>query len=172
MRQNLSIFFLSLAAACIVCISAAAPRWLNDDNSFLKTFISQDLLSILGVILAITLASASQIHLKFNDLEERAGKRFLSNSRNEVKEASYCLLFSFIAAVFLVIIKPIVVSHNFGVSFINGIGLWILLLNIIILFDITAGIFAVGPMITSIAPTSPPAVRPEVQELQEPPKEM
>ena len=92
MKQKASVLVLLLGLACVVFVSASAPRWINDDNGFLKTFISQDLLSILGVILAITLASASQIHLKFNDLEEKFGKRFLSKSRQEVKEACYVLL--------------------------------------------------------------------------------
>lgn len=161
MKQILSFVFLIVSLACVVCVSAYAPRWIDDDNTFLKAFISQDLLSILGVILAITLASASQIHLKFNDLEERAGKFFLSNSRKEVKQASYALLFSFVLAVLLVIVKPLFVAHNLGVSFINGFGIWLLFFNILILFDITAGIFSVGPVIRQAQLTNLPASSPQ-----------
>ena len=80
-----------------------------------------------------------------------------------------CCFLSFGGAVVLVILKPLFVERKFGISFINGTGIWILLLNIIILFDITAGIFAVGPMFvppTISLPVVPPP-SPEPRSFQE-----
>lgn len=51
------------------------PAWLSDRNDFLRDLSSRDILPVLGVILVITLASAAQLHLEFNKIEERAKKR-------------------------------------------------------------------------------------------------
>ncbi|WSH28018.1 hypothetical protein U8P75_04435 [Rhizobium beringeri] len=61
--------------AMTIAVAAARPDWISDQNTFLKGFIGQDILNLLGVILAITLASVANIHLQFNHIEERYGKR-------------------------------------------------------------------------------------------------
>jgi uncharacterized membrane protein YidH (DUF202 family) len=146
MNKTVAICLLIVSVGTVILVSAAAPRWLDDHNEFLKGFVNHELLAILGVILAITLASASQIHLKFNDLEEKRGHDFLQKSRKELEVSAYSLIISFLVAVALVIVKPLCAEHNFGIAFINGMAVWILLFNLLILFDITAGIFSIGPI--------------------------
>lgn len=145
MNRVISICLLIVSFGTIACIAAAAPRWLDDSNRFLKAFVGHELLSILGIILAITLASASQIHLKFNDIEEKAGKNFLEESRNELATSAYALIASFFVAIILVSVKSLFVDHGFGIAFVNGLALWLLLFNLLILLDITVGIFSIGP---------------------------
>ena len=92
MNRNLALCGLCVAAGIVVCVSAYAPRWLNDQNKFLADFMNYNLLSILGVILAITLASASSMHLKFNDIEERLKRRVMQASRSEIESSSKWLI--------------------------------------------------------------------------------
>ena len=158
MNKVVAICVLVVSVAVIACISAYAPRWLNDQNKFLADFVNYNLLSILGVILAITLASASQLHLKLNEIEERAGKQFLHNSRKEIKSSAIWLIGIFGTSILVVVVKPILVNHNFGVAFVNGTALWLLLLELLILSDLTVGVFSIGPMLPDVPPT--PAVPP------------
>lgn len=156
MTKGVATCLLIVSLGAIVCGAAYAPRWLNDDNEFLRAFISYELLEILGVVLAITLASASQIHLKFNEIEEQLGRDFLQ-ARQELAISTYALIASFVASIALVMVKPILVHHNVGIALLNGLGLWILILNVLILFDITAGIFSIRPIrLSRYPPTAPP----------------
>lgn len=165
MNKAVAVCGLIVSLATVVWVAAWAPRWIDDHNEFMAGFINHEILSILGVILAITLASASQIHLKFNEIEERAGKRLFRVSRHEVESSCYHLIISFVAAVALVFIKPLCKEHHFAVALINGLCLWLLLYNIAILFDITSGIFAID---ANIKP--PPEKSPQALELPEPPR--
>lgn len=163
MTKLLSFCVLVVSLASVVWVAAYAPRWIDDGNDFMHGFVNHELLAILGVILAITLASASQIHLKFNDMEEKEGTRFLRKSRREVESNTYWLILSFVAALVLVFLKPLFVAHHFGVAFINGFALWILVFDIVILYDITSGIFSIPPQLGR--PASPPAASPPTTDL-------
>ena len=63
--------YILLIAFCAgsVTISVVRPDFLGDDNIFLKNFVNHEFLNILGLILAITLASVANIHLAFNRIE-------------------------------------------------------------------------------------------------------
>ena len=157
MSRAISLCLLIVGAGAVVCVAAAAPRWIDDHNEFMKGFINHELLAILGVILVITLASAAQIHLKFNDLEEREKREFLSSSRREVRASANYLILSFVVAICLVFVKPLFVEHHFAIAFINGSALWLLFFNVLILFDLTAGIFAIPPDLRARPDLDPPA---------------
>lgn len=104
----MKIFFagiLFIGLVLVIVLSVCQPQVLGDKNSFLKDFINHEILNILGIILAITLASAAQLHLKFNEIEERAGKEILSESRKEVKSNALWLIYLFVVAMILVLIK-------------------------------------------------------------------
>ncbi len=77
-------------------------------------------------------------------MEQQEGRDF-AQARRELYVSSYFLIGSFLATVALVVVKPIFVQHNVGVAFINGLALWILLFNVLVLTDLTAGIFAIRP---------------------------
>jgi uncharacterized protein YqhQ len=157
MSKAVALCMLVISAASVVWIAAGAPRWLDDHNDFLRGFVNHELLAILGVILAITLASAAQIHLKFNDMEEKANRAFLASSRHEVKSSAYWLILSFVVALFLVMVKPLFLEHHFAIAFVNGAAIWVLLFDIMILFDMTAGIFAISATLKAPPSAPPPA---------------
>lgn len=138
----LLIFFGLVCAA-----SLAAPGVLSDRNPFLKSFISGDLLAMLAVIVSITLASTSALHLEFNKIEERYGRRGLHRSRAGVRQAAYFLIALLVAGAVLVVTKTALPLNDHGQAFFNGVGLFILFWNVLILISITQAVFAIAPNI-------------------------
>jgi hypothetical protein len=102
-----------------------------------------EMLPVVGVILAITLASAAQLHLEFNKIEERIGKIILNRTRAGVRGAAYMLIALFVGASSLVIIKPLTLSTELGQSICNALAIFILFFNIIILIEITQAAFSI-----------------------------
>jgi membrane protease YdiL (CAAX protease family) len=143
MTKNIAVTAL-IAVVCVltVCI-IVVPTWLSDQNEFVKEFSQRDMLPILGVILAITLASSAQLHLEFNKIEERAKKEILRTSRASVRGASYALIGLFLAASVVSIIKPIIPQTERSQATVNSISIFILFFNIIILIEIVQAAFAI-----------------------------
>jgi hypothetical protein len=148
MNRTIAICLLIVSLGAIICTAVAVPHLIDDTNGFLRAFVGHEFLSILGVFVAITLASASQIHLKFNEIEEKAKKRILIKSRQEVASSAYWLIAIFLMSLVLVLSKPWFCNYPMGIAIINGLAIWFVLINILILFDITAGIFSIPPDIT------------------------
>lgn len=92
MSKSLGYIILLCFAAASVAVISSHPEWVGDNNSFLKNFVNHEFLNLLGVILAITLASVAQIHFQFNQIEERAGKRGLTKSRANLSKNAYYLI--------------------------------------------------------------------------------
>ena len=63
---------------------------LSYANPFLKGFVNPKLLSFLGVIVTITLASAANLHIELNKIEEAAGKSAFVNTRVSIKRSARC----------------------------------------------------------------------------------
>lgn len=147
MNKVLAYMILIVSAVAMVVISTVEPAYLSDKNSFLKDFINQNILNILGVILAITLASAASIHLKFNDIEEKYNRpNALRKSRENLRHSAYCLIASFVAATLIVIIKPLSCESEILKAIINSSALWVLILHILILIDLTSLVFSIEPV--------------------------
>lgn len=133
-----------------VCVAALAfPIVFSDHNSFLKGFMTHELLGVLAVIVSITLASTSALHLEFNKIEERFGVAGLSRTRAGVKQAAYMLIVLLVAAVIVVAVKADHAWSDRGQAFLNGLGLFILFWNVLILLSITQAVFAIKPNLPS-----------------------
>lgn len=145
MSRAMGYGILVLYSAVAACIIAARPHWLSDANPFLKDFVGNDLLSLLGVILAITLASIASMHLEFNKIEERRKKRGLSASRQNIKKAAYWLIGLFVAGLTLVAVKPLASFSATAEAGLNAAALLIVLWHVLILVTLTQMIFAIGP---------------------------
>lgn len=139
------ILIVSFGIICIIVISH--PSWISDNNAFLRSFVGAELLNVLGVILAITLASSAQLHLEFNKIEERAHKKFLYKARHSVKSSAYLLIVFFALAVIIICLKPIVSDGERWIAVFNGACLFLLLWDIIVLIDLTQAAFAIPPHI-------------------------
>ena len=107
-------------------------------------FVNHKLLSFLGVIVTITLASAANLHIELNKIEETAGKGAFVNTRVLIKRSARWLIASLIVAVLVVLIKPLVapdpVVHQTAASLLNGAALLIILADILVLIDLTQAV--------------------------------
>jgi hypothetical protein len=133
----------------VIVLAVGAPSLLSDNgNGFMKGFVGHELLAILGVILAITLASAAQLHLTFNKIEEDyKQKNALNSSRRAVQSASYWLIGLFMFAVGLVVIKPLLAKEPWSQTIFNGLAIIILLAYVFALIDLLKTTFAISPKI-------------------------
>jgi len=145
MNKTIAYCVLICSAAVVVVLSAVAPRVLNDENDFLKEFIGGQLLSFLGVIVTITLASAAQLHIALNNIEEKASKKnAFAATRAEIRSGAMWLIGLLLLAVFLVVLKELIVNPC-GISLLNGAALIIVIWNVLILISMTDAIFALRP---------------------------
>jgi uncharacterized membrane protein YbhN (UPF0104 family) len=139
-----AIAWTTLIALTAVLISASIckPYYLTDEgNSFFKGFITWELLSFLGVIVTITLASAANLHLELNKLEERTREKF-PEARLAVRMCAYSLLVLFLAAFVLVMVKPTVDGSHWNAAM-NSAAVLIVIFNLAILADLTMAVFRI-----------------------------
>lgn len=135
-------------ATVLLSISFCQPQLLDDRNKFLAGFVNQELLSTLGFIMAVTLASASSLYLELNKLEDTTGKTFL-RTRTGIRKSAYGLLVLFSAAVVLVIVKPLLPDMPYNCAVANSFAILIIYFNISTLFDLTRTVFHI-PSVTAI----------------------
>ena len=141
MNKTVERCIVICAAAVWIILSLAAPWVLADTNPFLKGFVNHKLLSLLGVIVTITLASAANLHIELNKIEEAPGQSGFGNTRASLKRSARWLIATLIVAVLVVLIKPVVapdpVVHQTAASLLNGAALLIILADILVLIDLT-----------------------------------
>jgi CBS domain containing-hemolysin-like protein len=149
MTKTIAYCALIIFFGVICAVSVAAPGILSDQNQFLKGFVTQEILAMLAVIVSITLASTSALHLELNKIEERHGHRGFVKTRAGIKQAAFTLIILLVAAVALVVGKAAMALclENRGQAFLNGLALFILLWNVLILISITQAVFAIKPNI-------------------------
>ncbi|KEQ05105.1 hypothetical protein [Pseudorhizobium pelagicum] len=146
MGRALSYTILFVSAVGLTVISVAEPSFLSDSNGFLKNFVNENILNMLGVILAITLASVANIHLAFNRIEERYEKPLgLAKSRTNLKKAAYWLIGIFVAGCIIVAVKPVAAVTEVGQAIFNSAALLMLIWHVLILISLTELVFKIGP---------------------------
>ena len=131
-----------LIACCLagICVTAYRPDWMSDQNEFLKEFVNHEYLNILGVILAITLASLSQLHLSLRRVE-KSHNVSLEDVRAEIKSSAIFLILGFLVGLILVVCKPLIIFGISGGSLVNSACMVILIFYILVLSDITLSVF-------------------------------
>lgn len=145
-------FIVAMGAWLI--LSTSTPWVLSDHNTFLRGFVTHELLGFLGVVVTITLGSAANLHLTLNQIEERAELAGIPNkgfpvTRAVVKKSSFWLIGMLLIAIALVLVKPLVVvndTQQVAAAFFNGAAVLIVLFNVLVLIDLTQTAFAVPPM--------------------------
>lgn len=129
-----------------IVISLAAPWALSDEkNIFLKNFVNHEMLGFLGVVVTITLASASSLHLELNKLEETVGSRVFRKTRARIHTSAYALIWALVLAIALVTAKPLFGDTNTATCVVNGAAVLIILFNVLVLADITKLTFSLEP---------------------------
>lgn len=145
MSRILAVLGLIALVIALATISTVQACWLSDDgNMFLKNFVNHELLSFLGVIVTITLASAANLHLEFNRLEDRTKESF-PEARGAVKAYALMLMVLFAIAFALVILKPLLGTSITGSAGFNSAAIVIVALNMLSLADLTLTVFRIPP---------------------------
>lgn len=147
MTRSIAYCLLIVSAGSLLTISVMTPAYLSDANTFLKNFVTHELLGVLGVILAITLASAAQIHLTLNRIEEDYGQSKFVKTRANIKQSAAWLIGLFGLAVLLLVVKSNLGSGDVSTAICNSVALLIIMGEILILIDITELVFAIPPII-------------------------
>lgn len=146
MTKSIAYCTLIASATLIAILASYSPSVLSDNNKFLVGFVTHEFLSILGVILAITIASAGTLHLNLNEIEkEHKAPGTFKKTRAGIHSAAYWLIALFLGAVAVVVIKPLVANTEWAQTIFNGLALIILVWNGLILITITQTIFAIKP---------------------------
>jgi hypothetical protein len=138
--------FFIVSIGIWIILSISEPWVLSDENKFLKDFVNHELLNVLGVIMAITLASAANLHLEFNKIEDAASKTFLTNTRGKVKFSAFSMIVIFFLAVVVVVLKSHLATNDISASFINGSAILLILFNLLVLIDLTMLVFSIPPI--------------------------
>lgn len=144
MRTVAPLMVIALTAI-LLAISLCFPTYLSDSgNQFLRGFVNQELLSLLGVIVAITLASAGNLHLALNRLQDATGREF-PKTRRSVKTSAFSLIVLFAFGAALVIVKPLLGSGDRATGVANVLAISIIAFNLSVLIDLTLAAFKIPP---------------------------
>lgn len=149
MNRTISWCLVIVSAAVVVVLSFTQPGFLSDRNAFMQGFITHELLSFLGVIVTVTLASAGHLHLSLNQLQESLDAHGIvggfARARREIKHQCMALIWLLVLAVALVVAKPPAVTAGlpeWGEALLNGAGLLLILASVLTLVDVTSTTFA------------------------------
>nr|WP_087576021.1 hypothetical protein [Sphingomonas sp. CDS-1] len=127
----------------LLAVSACAPYLLSDaGNKFLAGFVNQELLSLLGVVVTITLASAGNLHLELNKIQDRTKLPF-NRTRKAIKLSAYSLICIFMLAGALVIIKPMFGADMRATAACNSVAIVLIFFSLFVLIDLTRTVFAI-----------------------------
>ena len=138
---------LFISVGSVAVVSVCYPQFLVE-NHFLKNFMNHEFLNILAVIMTVTAASTANIHLAFNRAEEKIKKpRYFQQARKEINQGAIVLILLFLLAIAVLIARSYYIHNITIVSLLNGAGLVILLINVLVLVDVTLTVFAIHPLI-------------------------
>lgn len=118
------------------------PDILSDKNEFLKSFTSDYVLSVIGLILSVTLASCTNIHFRLNEIENSSGRSF-PETKKLIKKSAYSLIFLFGFAFACLFIKSVWIDVEWMQVICNSIMISILFFYGAVISDITATVFAI-----------------------------
>jgi len=131
-----------------VCSATLCKPTLFADNIFLGAFITHELLAILAVIVTVTFASVANVHLTINRIIARAysndisaGQLSARATRLELNQNAWTLFGSLVFSILILFIKGSFPKDINVLSITNGLGLGVLLLSVLILYDIYRVVF-------------------------------
>lgn len=97
------IIILTIAISIIFCLISIL---LKTDS--IHNFLTGDALTIMGVMLSINCASASNLHLKLVEYEEKLEEEVYNNTKVELKQNIIFSIISFLSTIFVFFIQDIV----------------------------------------------------------------
>ncbi len=138
---------LMMAILLIMAIEVAVwyPEPFSDKNAFLKGFMNQELLSLLGVIVSITLGTTAMLNLELNKVTEGTGEGF-PEARTAIKRSAIGLIIGFCLALIIVVVKPLAAGSINAQAGFNLAGLAIIVFSLAVLVDIQLAAFGIPPI--------------------------
>jgi hypothetical protein len=131
-----AIVILVVIAGVLITLSICEPTILSQ-NEFLKGFITHELLGIMAVVMTISMTTIATIHIWFNELENKHGKRVFGRARKEINSSIFHFIGIFALQLFVLIVRSIPFFKNdVAVSLFNSASLILLLITIVTLLDI------------------------------------
>ena len=143
MSKAIYIVFLIVVAGGTVATSICSPKLLAD-NEFLKGFVNHEILGIMAVIMTISIASIATIHIWFNELEAKHGQKVFGQSRREINQAAFIMIWLFVVQLGLLIVRSNF-SDERAIAFFNGASILLLLASVITLLDVMGTVKALTP---------------------------
>ncbi|MGY4466849.1 putative integral membrane protein [Bradyrhizobium sp. LB9.1b] len=145
----MKIIYWTLAivlAGVLVSLSVCQPTILAH-NDFLKGFINQEIVSIMAVMMTISITSIATIHIWFNELEDKHGKKVFGAARREINQTAYYFIGLFVAQLACLIIRslPIFAGSDIAMSLFNSLSLMLLMCSVLSLVDIMGVVRALTP---------------------------
>lgn len=139
------IALLTLALMLII-ICFRAPEILSDQNSFFEEFVNHEFLSFMGLLVTITLVSATNLFIELHKLEAKFGVGSFKKTRKDVRQSAVVLIYFLIISILIVVIKPLWSFSELCTSLINSSALFLLIASCMMLLDITNAAFRVAPL--------------------------
>lgn len=145
MKDNIIWTVVTVLIVLILALSLRAPCVLSDQNSLLRDFIDGQIVGIEGIIVTIALGSMNVLIVELNKIEEKfKTTRAFAKAKKSVRQTSFLLVLSFL----LSIITVFLIKGNFGgsvfaQSFLNGLNLIFLLLQVIVLYSVTIAVISI-----------------------------
>jgi hypothetical protein len=154
-NRLVALIVLLVSGGAFLVLSICAPWTLSDSNAFLSSFVGADFLSLMGIIVTISVASATNLQIEMNKMEERAGFVAFQQSRHAIRESTYALLWSLLFAVVVVVVKPLATSGAIVAALFNSAALLIALFSGLLLADLVASAFGLSAIIREEAVDQP-----------------
>lgn len=146
MTKSIAYCALIATFTLVGVLSAVSPAILGTPGTALDKFVTEQVLNVLGVILAIMLASAANLHLEFNKIEERFRRKGgLSKTKASVRISTQWMIGLFCLYIVMMLFKP--EEPVWLRSICNGLALIVLLWYVLIMIDLTQTIFKIEPEI-------------------------
>lgn len=146
MNKILAWSMLLSLAILMGCLSVYQPKYLSDvGNSFLKGFVNHEFLAVIGIIVTITIGSAGSVHLELNKIQENSGSS-MDRTRKSLKASVFSLIWIFLFAILVVILKPIFGTHEVHSALFNSSAILMLVFSITIIYDLTKVTFKIRPV--------------------------
>lgn len=145
MNSTIAIVFLILWAAIAATLTLILPGPLSDANDFLDGFVTHEFLSFMGVIVTITLASAANLFVEMNKLEDRHNRDIFPKTKTHVRHSAFALVGALIASLVVVVVKPWVGFGARGETFMNCAALGVVAFSVLIMIDLVQAAFQLDP---------------------------
>jgi hypothetical protein len=126
---------LGIILTILLVINSQYPKVFSDQNKFFSDFLDSDLLSTVGFMASISLATATSIHFAMNDFEIRE-KMALTTTKASVRRSATSLIVTFVFALLIVVVKPLWPDCPKFVAYANMASIMLLIFNAFVMHDL------------------------------------